>query len=80
MSAVTALQRDSCAFSEIRVSSVGYSPPDGPLKSLNPSQLFKQFSVTSELLLLGSPPTPEGALLSLFASQFLVEKVEGVPW
>lgn len=43
-----------------------------PLKSLNPSQLFKQFSVTSELLLLGSAPTPEGALLSLFVFGFTV--------
>lgn len=38
-------------FSEIRVSSAGYSPPDGLLKSLNLSQLFMHFFITSELLL-----------------------------
>lgn len=55
-------------YSEIRVSSAGYSPPDRLLKSLNLSQVFKTNSVTSDLPLLGSVPAPEGALCLLSRS------------
>lgn len=74
-------------YSEIRVSSAGYSPPDRLLKSLNLSQLFKHFAVTSELPLLEGAPASEGAFCFhgatlptlCWASRVSVEKAEGLP-